>query len=147
MKVTLKHRQHHFAGECDDLVYYTTRGSNQLIARRYVRPSYSAANRTLGNSGKHIKTLRPAAGYIQDLKLYIDLYNSRLWPDDPPLNNWYALFVRLIFAQAKALSIPVTSLTKELIQNQSLPCRTVRSAVEAGLLMEVEGYERLENPM
>jgi hypothetical protein len=34
-----------------------------------------------------------------------------------------------------------------LIQSQCLPCRTVRSAVEAGLLMEVEGYERLENPL
>jgi len=52
-----------------------------------------------------------------------------------------------MLSQAEALSIPVTSLTKELIQCQSLPCRTVKSAVEAGLLSEVEGYERLENLM
>jgi ABC-type glycerol-3-phosphate transport system substrate-binding protein len=147
MKVTLKHRQHNYKGECDDLVYYTTRGSNQLFARRYVRPRYTAANQMIGNSGKHIKTLRPSEGYIQDLKHYIDLYNSRLWPDEPHLHNWYALFVRLMFAQAKALSIPIFSLTFELINAQQLPCRSVKTAVEAGLLMEVEGYERLENPM
>ena len=34
-----------------------------------------------------------------------------------------------------------------LIQSQDIPCRSVKTAVEAGLLMEVEGYERLENPM
>jgi len=145
MKVSLKHRQHKYSGDCDDLVYYIRRGCNQLIARRYVRPRYSESNRALGTSGKHLKSLRPSLGYIQDLRLYIQLFNARLDQNQPPLNNWYAVFVHLMFAQAKALGIPITSLTLEIIDSQNLPVRTVKSAIEAGLLDMVDGYERMEN--
>lgn len=147
MKVNLKHRQQNYSGACDGLVYYSTRRGNQLYARRYVRPRYTAANQTLGNNTRHLETLRPSQAYIDDLRQYISIYNARLWQDEPPLRNWHAQFVRLMYAQARALAIPLTSLTRDLIDDQMLPCRSVKRAVEAGFLMPVAGYERLVNAM
>jgi hypothetical protein len=147
MKVNLKHHQQNYSGTCDGLVYYATRHSNQLYARQYVRPRYTVANQTLGNSIRHLESLQPSQPFIKDLRQYIGLYNSRLWPDEKPLHNWHALYVRLMFAQAKALSIPVTCLTRELIESQMLPCHSVKTAVDAGLLAIVDGYERLENDL
>lgn len=143
MKVNLKHSQQDYSGSCDGLVYYRTRHSNQLYARRHVCPRYSSANKALGDSIRHLESLNPSQLFINDLRQYIGLYNSRLWPDEKPLHNWHALLIRLMFAQARIINIPVTSLSRELIYSQMLPCHTVKSSVDAGLLAVVDGSDRL----
>lgn len=147
MKVSLQHCQQSFSGVCDDLVYYRTRRSGQLYARRYVRPRYTAANQLMGNNIRHLEALQPSALFINDLRQYISLYNARLRQDEKHLHNWHALYVRLMFAQAKAAGIPIQDITRELIQSAALPCRSVKTAVEEGLLSRVEGFERLDNEM
>jgi len=147
MKVTLKHRLRSYQGECDDLVYYYNRRTGTTLARRYVKPRYSSANHKLGQGARHLRALNPSPLYLQDLKLYIELHNSLRDPEDGLLNNRWALYTKVMYAQAKALGLSVTQLTPELIQAQQSPCRCVKTAVEAGFLEVVEGYERLTNPM
>jgi len=144
MKVTLKHRLGIYQGECDDLVYYYNSKLKTMVARRYTKPRSSESNDRLAANSKHLKALNPSEAYVSDLKLYLLLYNSQLKPGNKPINNHYALYTRLMYEQARALGITVTDLTRDLIGSVPLPCRSGKSAVEAGLLDAVEGYERLD---
>lgn len=147
MKVTLKHRIAAYRGECDDLVYYRNRRTGGLVARRYVKPAYSSSNHRLGAATRHLNALAPSPLFMKDLKLYIELYNSLRDPEEGLINNSRGLYVKLMYAQAKALGINIIDLTRELISSQQLPCRSVKCAVEVGLLTAVEGYERLTNEL
>jgi len=63
-----------------------------------------------------------------------------------PLNNWYNAFTKLMWNMAKTYSlngipltenstlINLTTLTREDIIENNLSCRTVKQAIEAGLL-------------
>ncbi len=143
MKVTLKHRLGIYQGECDDLVYYYNSKLKTMVARRYTKPRASQSNARLSSNSKHLKALNPSAAFIADLKLYLLLHNSELKAGAKLINNHYALYTRLMYAQARALDIPVTELSRALIESAPLPCRSVKTAVEGGLIEEVEGYDRL----
>ena len=38
--------------------------------------------------------------------------------------------------------VDLKTITKEQIYDNNLPCKTLKQAIEAGLLPEVEGYQR-----
>ena len=143
MKVTLKHRLGIYRGECDDLVYYYNSKLKTMVARRYTKPRASQSNARLSSNSKHLKALKPSTEYIADLKLYQMLYNSELKPGGKLINNSYALYTRLMYAQARSSGLALTQITRELIENAPLPCRSVKTSVEAGLLDPVEGCDRL----
>jgi hypothetical protein len=44
--------------------------------------------------------------------------------------------------KAMPVSVDLKTITREQIASQNLPCRTLRDAIEAGLLPMVEGYQR-----
>jgi len=85
---------------------------------------------------RNLKAQNPAPEFVNDLKIYAALYR------DAPLNG-QNVYIKLMYALARTYDVDLSTLTREQITEQELPCATVNQAVEAGLLPPVQGYERL----
>ena len=91
----------------------------------------------------NLKKLRPAPGYIQNLNDYLMQYNALKDMRQTRLLNWSNLWLKIMFGMQKAeAGIDLATLTLADILEDDLPCRTLKKAVEAGLLPEVKNYER-----
>ena len=134
MKVKMANYGPCLKGTVNGLVYYGNKNTNEIYARRYVKPKYSEVNKKLGLATKHLSAMNPPEEFMEDLKRYVLLYNSKISEYEKPIHSSYNLFIKLMHAQAKALGIDVLELSWEIIENQKLPCRSVKTAVEAGLL-------------
>lgn len=140
MKVLFKDLLKAYSGKCDGLVYYYNPRLDRVLCRRIGKPRETAQNRRLSEISRNLSALDPAAGYILDLKHYAALHSERQL-------NWRNVYIRMMYALEKAYGIDLTLLSREQIETQSLPCRSVKTAIEAGLLAPVPGYERLCSPL
>ncbi|MDD4219278.1 MAG: hypothetical protein PHR10_03745 [Sphaerochaetaceae bacterium] len=76
---------------------------------------------------------------MNELKRYVRPYNADISEDEKPILSSHKLLIKLMYAQAKALGIDILVLNWEMVESRNLPCRSVKSAIEAGLLAEVKG--------
>lgn len=145
MKVTLKYNQAGYSGELDDLVYYFHPGLGKTLARR--KPRYTSptpAQEHLVKVSKNLRTLIQNQDYKMDLRIYLGLLKEA--GEISQAATWYQLFIKLMWKMEElnpALNLEL--LNHEQIVSFQLPCRSVQTAVEGGLLPEVEGYQRLDN--
>jgi hypothetical protein len=122
-----------YSGHCDGLVYYYSKRLNQMIAQHYVVPKESTQNRKIGAISRNLKALEPSEGYISDLKVYLALYSYQL--HEKNFVSWRNVFLTIMFALAKADDeVDLLTITREQIEADNLPCRSVKQALEAGLL-------------
>jgi len=140
MEVVFKNLLHAYSGKCDGLVYYYNRRLNKVIARRLPESSLHAGNARLTAISHNLKELNPSEEYRTDLKLYTELL--RMKEKTNCFYSWSNVFRKLMFGMAKRDAIDLAELTKAEIYANTLPCISVRAAVEAGLLPPVVGYER-----
>ena len=147
MKVQLKYNQLTYSGKLDDLIYYYHPGIGELLARkRPVRVQITAANEHFAAVSKNLNKLIQNPEYKLDLKIYLDLLQEA--GEVGRGMNWYSLFTRMMWKLAElAPEVDLAVLSRAEVIDISLPCITVKAAVEAGLLPKVEGYQRLENGM
>ncbi|MBW6513460.1 MAG: hypothetical protein K0B87_01755 [Candidatus Syntrophosphaera sp.] len=138
-----------YQGKCDGLVYYFNRSLNRVIVRPLVKPRPTENSRRFGRIASNLKALQPSIGYRSDLRVYVDIFNSRVANQDVVLQNWYNAFTRLMWNLAKSDPgyIDLETITRAQIEANDLPCRSVKRAVEAGLLDPVNGYELLDREM
>ncbi|MBW6513437.1 MAG: hypothetical protein K0B87_01630 [Candidatus Syntrophosphaera sp.] len=138
-----------YQGKCDGLVYYFNRSLNRVIVRPLVKPRPTENSRRFGRISANLKNLEPSASFRSDLRVYVDIFNSRVANQDVVLQNWYNAFTRLRWNLAKSDPgyIDLETITRAQIEANDLPCRTVKRAVEAGLLAPVNGYELLTQEM
>ncbi|MDD4309456.1 MAG: hypothetical protein PHO32_03680 [Candidatus Cloacimonetes bacterium] len=135
-----------YSGQCDGLVYYYSKRLDKLIARRYVVPKESNSNRKLGAISRNLKSLQLSEAYVADLKVYLALYSYQ--PHEKQFVSWRNVFLTLMFAMAKQFpSVDLLTITRSYIESNNLPCRSVKQAVESGLIPVVAGYEKLANEM
>ncbi len=130
-------------GKVDDLVLYRNRYGNKLYARKmgvFVDHPGQAPFRTAQEA---IYALGPSEGYKQNLRDYLIAYNQLPQNEGREAHAWNNLYNKLMFAMQRQMGIPLATLTREIIEEQNLPCRSVKTAVEAGLLPMVKGVERL----
>ena len=92
---------------------------------------------------KQIKDINPSEGYRNDFRNYLNLLRDR--DDSVRVPSWYSLFVKMMWAmQAKyPEQVNLKTITKAQILEQQLPCLSVKTAVEDGLLTKVPGYQYL----
>jgi hypothetical protein len=145
MKVTFRNMIQAYSGKCDGLVYYYNRKYNRMIVRQLPRHKETSQNSRFGAVAKNLKALAVSAGYRSDLMLYTELYSSQAKNWAHPVNGWYTVFVKLMWAMSHSLEIDLASLTREQIYTQELPCISVKTAVDAGLLVPVRDYQNLIN--
>jgi hypothetical protein len=147
MKPTFKNMIMSYSGKCDGLVYcYSTRYKKQYV-RKYVVGEPTAQNGKIKAVSQNLKSLNLSTGYKQDLFHYTERYMSRKEKDRKNVGNWYNVFTMIMWAMAKQLHLDLATLTREQIETDNLPCRTVKQAVEAELIPPVLDYEWLTNQM
>jgi hypothetical protein len=136
MKVLFQNILKAYSGTCDGLVYYYNPRLDRVLCRRYVIPKATPQNARLSLVSRKLSALAPSADYITDLKYYAALQRERHL-------SWRNIYMKLMYALKRKYNVDLTLLSKEQIYTQNLPCKSVKQAVEAGLLEPIPGYERL----
>lgn len=140
MQVIFKNILKAYSGKCDGLIYYYHPGLNRMLCRRHTIPRRSQSNVRFSAISSNLKALNPSPEFCTDLKYYAALYSR------PGAQlNWRNVFMRLMYALARQYSVDLSTLTRSEIYSDNLPCRSVKLAIEAGLLEPVTGYERLNS--
>jgi hypothetical protein len=145
MKVQFKNLLKAYSGSCDGLVYFYNSRLDTIVCRKYVKPKESSSNKRLSMISRNLKALEPSEGYKQDLAIYAAMH--RRHEGDCIILGWSNAFTKLMHAMGKSLQVDIATLTREDIYHNVLPCISVKSAVEAGLLPVVAGYERLDSEL
>lgn len=134
MKVQFKNILKAYSGKCDGLVYFYNPRLHRVLCRRHVIPQASPQNRRLAAVSSNLSALNPSPGFITDLRHY-----AALLPQQG--QNWRNVYVKMMYALSRLYNVDLAVLTREQIEQLSLPCNSVKAAIEAGLLVPVKGYE------
>lgn len=144
MKVTFKNMIQAYQGKCDGLIYYYNPRLKRMLCRTYTKPRESTQTKRFAAIAKNLRALNPSEGFCNDLRVYTNLY-SRKYHEGPNIVTWYNAYLMMMYALAGLYPhLDLQTLTRADIEAQGLPCRSVKQAVEAGLLKPVKGYELLE---
>ena len=145
MKATRANLLGEFTGHLDGLIYYRSKKNGKLYVRRRFKFKNHPAHPVFTKNIQNIYALSPSEGYKQNLKIYIALFNANLPEGKKPLHTWTNAYTTMMFALQKAFpeTVNLGTLTRNQIYSQNLPCKSVKQAVEAGLLPLVETYELL----
>jgi hypothetical protein len=145
MKATTKYGLKGFKGNVDDMIFYTLPNCDVMIGRS--RPSHftqSAHHKGYRQIAQNLSKIKPGTAYKNDFKVYTALYKEL--PDAKPgVSGWYNLYIALLWDLQKAGLVDLKTLTRQQIINNNLPCKSIKAAVEAGLLPEVLNYQHLDN--
>jgi hypothetical protein len=147
MKVSYKELVRTYRGKKDGIVYYYHPGLECYIAREYVKPKATENNRKTGAIMKNLKALNISEAYRSDLNYYLKLLRSHAKTEHYMRGNQWSMFLKLMWAMAKQRGLDLETLTRDMIESDNLPCRSVKAAVEAGLLPRVNGYELMTSVM
>ena len=151
MKVYFKNMLQAYRGKCDGLVYYYNPRLQRILVRPHVKPRPSVQTRRFASIAKNLKALAPSDAFKTDMSVYTDIHNRRVGSRQRPeriLSNWYNTFMVMMYALPKVETyIDLEAITRAQIEANDLPCRSVKRAVEAGLLEPVPGYELLDKLM
>ena len=151
MKVYFKNMLQAYRGKCDGLVYYYNPRLQRILVRPHVKPRPSVQTRRFASIAKNLKALAPSDAFKTDMAVYTDIHNRRVGSRHRPeriLSNWYNTFMVMMYALPKVETyIDLEAITRAQIEANDLPCRSVKRAVEAGLLEPVPGYELLDKLM
>jgi len=147
MKVKYKYMTQGFQGQADDLIYYIDKRTGKPLVRKTFtfkdhpgQPAFRAAQ-------KQIYALQPSGAYKHDLYDYCLSYNRLPEAEGKPAYSWCHVYNKLMWAMQRKLpdQVDLKSITREQIEAQDLPCRSLKAAIDAGLLPAVHGYERFNN--
>jgi hypothetical protein len=148
MKVYFKNMLKAYRGACDGLIYYYNPRLNRLLVRTYAKPRKTENNRLFGRVARNLRELNPSDAFIRDMTIYADIHLRRAKEGEPVYNNWYMAYTRMMYNLPKHDPyVQLETLTRNQIETNDLPCRSVKRAVEAGLLESVPGYELLDKLM
>ncbi|MDD4224000.1 MAG: hypothetical protein PHD87_05380 [Candidatus Cloacimonetes bacterium] len=147
MKATRANLLGEFTGKLDDLIYYRRKPGGKIYVRRQFKFKNHPGQPGFASAQKAIYALAPSEAYKRDLKDYLILYNQLPGNADNNAQSWTNIYNKLMFAMQKNLQVPLKNISRAQIAQQNLPCRTVKEAIEAGLLPEVRDYERFTNPI
>jgi len=145
MKALFKHLIQGFTGKADDLILYYDRRLNKVIIRKNVPVKITQRHHNFGAVTKNLRKLNLSAYYKEDFKVYTDLYCRLRINYDQPVSNWYNLFIKMMYKMSQEMGIDLKTITRNQIETDNLPCRSIKQTVQAGLLPAVRNYERLDN--
>jgi hypothetical protein len=143
MKVHFKKGLGGYSGTSDDAVYYYHPRLKQTYVREYVIPDNKANTDRTKSIMANLKTLQPSDSYRSNLREYLLAYNEHKDYGHRPLLTWTNVFMKLMHALQKEMpgQVDLKTLTRQQITDQNLPCKTLRAAIEFGLLPAMKDYE------
>jgi len=146
MKVVCQYGVRGLSGKIDNSVFYYHPGIQRSLMRKYVVPDNAKnTNRTKAIMA-NLQHIQPSHDYIVNFKAYMYKYSDLKEFQHKPMASWYNLYIKMLFAMQKTMpDVNLRKITREQIYEQNLPCKTVCAAIEAGLIPEVEDYQRYIN--
>lgn len=147
MKVLFKHLIQGYTGKADDMSIYYDPRLQRVIMRRTPKVVLGERHTVFANIAKNLKRLEVSSAYRQDMIDYLAQYNRLRENREKIVCGWYNLFTKLMHCQAKEAGCDLQTITKAQIYADNLPCISVKTAVEAGLIPRVANYSRLVNMM
>jgi len=147
MKVLFKHLIQGYTGRMDGAVVYYNKFLNQTIIRRLGKMKLGERHERFKAISQNIYGLNPSQTYKDDLYRYAYELRKQKAHRYDGLLVWNNLYSKIMYAMAKAMpeTVDLATLTREQIETDNLPCRTVKQAVEAELIPWVKGCETLIN--
>lgn len=144
MKPYFKHTLHGFIGKLDGLIYYMDKFSGRIIARKAFKFKNHPGQPPFKLAQKQIYAVHPSLMYQYDLKDYCLSYNNLPQNGGKPLFTWCHVYNKLMWAMQKLYpeKVNLQKITREQVYKEQLPCISLRTAIDAGLLPKVNGYER-----
>jgi hypothetical protein len=145
MKATVKEGIKGFSGKLDGAIYYYHPHLKRTLMRKAPEMPVQPQNIEYGNISRQIKAINPSEGFRNDFKVY--LFSLRDHDESARYPSWYSLYIKMLWAmQAKnPENVDLKTITREQIYASDLPCKSVKAAVEAGLLPSLPGYQYLNN--
>lgn len=136
-----------FSGKLDGAIYYYHPRLRKTLMRKAPEMPHQPQNDDYRTISRQIKALEPSEAYRSDFRIYLNILRDR--DESVLLPSWYSLYVKMLWAmQAKyPEAVNLKTITKAQVTEQQLPCRSVRAAVEDGLLVAVPGYRYLDKQM
>ncbi|MDP8231894.1 MAG: hypothetical protein P9L91_04400 [Candidatus Zophobacter franzmannii] len=147
MKVHLAKPFNAFSGKLAGLVYYIDKFTGMGYCRDYVIPERTVNNTNLGNRTRNLSVYYKnlSVGYVRDLKNYADRLNMMLLGHGTRVNGT-SMNIKMMYLLKKAVpAIDLMTITPQEIVDMALPIRTIREAVDSGLIPHVARYEELES--
>ncbi len=145
MKAALKNILMAYTGKCDGLVFYYNPRLERVLVRSIPVFTPNENNHRMGRIAHNLKALNVSEGFRLDMITYTELFRKE-WKE-PSCNSWYNVFNKMMWAMNKLLGVDLETVTRLQIETQELPCRSVKSAVEGGLLPPVTGWQRLDQTL
>jgi hypothetical protein len=144
MKVKFKWGLTGYSGTVDGAIYYYNDRIKQCLMRKYKYPELNENNERTTSIMANLKLIEPSQGYRYNLMDYVGAYNDSKDYGHKPMNAWNNAWLKLMFAMQKALpgQVDLKTISRQQIIDEGLPCKTVKDAIEAGLLPQLPDYER-----
>lgn len=145
MKIMFKNLVAAYTGKVDDIVIYYSRQANRCIARRLPKRKETTQNVAFRIIQNNLRRIEPSQGYKDDLSTYREQYCKTPRFKNRTLPNWMNAYTMLFYEMQRRMpgQVDLTTITRQQIMDEDLPCRSVASAVQAGLLPEVKGSQLL----
>ena len=147
MKVLFKKLINGYTGKLDDLCIYYNKYLNRGIIRRISKVKLTQQHTDFAIISQQLRNLIISQGYKDDWRVYTDLFSRLRSNQNSSVCSWYGLFVCLMYAMAKELALDLKTITRAQIENDNMPCLSVKMAVDAGLLPRVRNFEKLDNEL
>lgn len=133
------------SGKRGESIFYYHPGCKVCLVRALPKFEPNVRTERLKNVMANLKNLNLSIGYKQNFKVYLIYYNDLKENREHQAITWSNLFMKILYKMAKDNpQIDLLTLSREQIETQNLPCKSVKAAIEAGLLPVVQGYERLD---
>ncbi len=144
MKVRNRKVMEGYSGTLDGMIYYVDRRTGATLARRTFTFKKHPGQPPFRKAQKQIYAINPSDGYKRNLTDYIIAFNKLPENEDRKMSAWTNAYNKIMYGMQKALpgKVDLKTITRAQIYSQNLPCRTVKAAVDAGLLPKVRGYQR-----
>ena len=148
MKVGFQYGLAGYTGKLDGLVYYYDKVGGRVYARKWVYPRLTQENVRIGSISDNLFAIQPSEAYKDNLRMYVPRYNTLKVAEHRPVRSWVNIFLKMMYNMAKQMpEVDLRTISREQIYQNNMPCISVKQAVEAGLLPEVKGYERMTAEM
>lgn len=147
MKVKFKNMLQGYVGKADEMIYYQDRRTGKIYARRSFKFKKHPGQSPFRKAQKQIYALMPSAEFKYNLRDYCLSYNDLPQNQEKPLFTWCHVYNKMMWAMQKAMpeQVDLKTITRAQITELNLPCRTLKDAIEFGLLPEVAGYKRFNS--
>ncbi len=145
MKVHMKKPCYFLRGKLDGLVFYHHPKVDASFARRHAEFKPNSSHERFSAIQRNLGRIQPSIGFVNDCKTYVFLFNLRRDTRGRKLCSWTNVFFKMMYGLRRMdPEIDLETITREEIIDERLPVRSVRDAIEAGILEYVKGGEMLE---